>query len=208
MPLISLISDTESRLIQGWEKTSRKAVLTAHRSQKITFCLSLCSSSVNVKIGGLCFLSWLDLGLLLTAASFTSCWPSPWPATRVRNQLNMHRCLVVYKIYQKNCAIDLQEESTRRHFCIYMFLQILAWSWHSKNRSSLFAFTCTCKDQLRPSITSFCACSCIWSFLSTEAALQAPRIVTSDWTLCSGHGQSDFFHIHIQISQILREVRE
>lgn len=116
------------------KKTSRKAVLTTHRSQKITFCLSLCSSSVNVKIGGLCFLSWLDLGLLLTAASFTSCWPSPWPAKRVRN-LNMHRCVVVYEIYQK-IVIDLQEESTRKPF----------------------AFTCTCKYQLRPSITSFCPC--------------------------------------------------
>ena len=67
-------------------RVSRKTAQRTHKLQIITFFLSLCSSSVNVKTGGLCFLSWLDLGLLLTAASFTSCWPSLWPATRVSNQ--------------------------------------------------------------------------------------------------------------------------
>ena len=131
--------------------TDRKAVLTTHRSQKITFCLSLCSSSVNVKIGGLCFLSWLDLGLLLTAASFTSCWPSPWPATRARNQLNMHRFLAVYEIYQTilqltckksqpgnvlllhvdaNTSLGPTFQKLIFTFCFYIYMQIPAQAFH------------------------------------------------------------------------------
>lgn len=86
-------------------------------------------------------------------------------------------------------------------------MQILAWGRHSKNWSSLFAFTCTCKYQLRPSITSFRPCSCIWSFLSTEAALQAPRIVASDWTLCTGRGQSDFFNSNSVLSGLKGSLR-